>query len=187
MIEWVEADAQPNQNAAARQVADQQAEGFDCDSSSSGPANGEPTAEAGKDKTVELTFASGASRATVGDTLAGFAHDYLVQASAGQSLQATLRSDGPPLMIVIENDEYQPDAVQALPSTTAEALTSGSGEPGGWIWEGVLPDDGGLPGTSGSFRASGPSGSGESVLAYCRDRVGLLLPPLTQNRTLLPI
>lgn len=89
LIEWVEADAQPDQNTAARQVADRRAEGFDCDSSSAGPSSG-----------------------------------------------------GPALVTVIENDEYQPEAVQALPSTTAEALTGGSDELGGWTWEGVLPDDG---------------------------------------------
>lgn len=32
LIEWVTADAQPDQNTAARQIADQQAEDFDCDS-----------------------------------------------------------------------------------------------------------------------------------------------------------
>lgn len=37
LIEWVEADAQPSQNVAARQIADQ-SEGFECDSSS-GPSN----------------------------------------------------------------------------------------------------------------------------------------------------
>lgn len=164
LIEWVEADAQPDQNTAARQIADQQAEGFDCDSSPTEPSNGGATAEAEKDKTAELTFASGASSATVTDTLAGFAlHDYLVQASAGQRLKATLRSDGPALVIVIENDEYEPNAVRALPSTTAEALTNESGEQGGWIWEGVLPDN-------GVYRVrvahSGPAANGGSVSPY---------------------
>ena len=32
LIEWVKADAQPNQNTAARQIADRQAENFDCSS-----------------------------------------------------------------------------------------------------------------------------------------------------------
>ena len=32
LIEWVKADAQPDQNTAARQIADRQAEGFDCSS-----------------------------------------------------------------------------------------------------------------------------------------------------------
>ncbi|AFY54628.1 hypothetical protein Riv7116_2096 [Rivularia sp. PCC 7116] len=32
LIEWVKADAKPSQNKAARQIADRQAENFDCDS-----------------------------------------------------------------------------------------------------------------------------------------------------------
>lgn len=48
------------------------------------------------DKTTELSFASRTSSATVSDTLVGFAiHDYLVQASAGQTLKATLTTGGP--------------------------------------------------------------------------------------------
>jgi hypothetical protein len=35
LVNWVTADAQPSQNVAARQIADQQAEGFDCDSNQS--------------------------------------------------------------------------------------------------------------------------------------------------------
>lgn len=142
LIEWVEADVQPDQNTAARQIADQQAEDFDCESSAPGLSDGEPAAELEQDKTVELTFGIGSNQTTVSDTLAGFAiHDYLVKASADQTLQATLRSNGPATVFVIRNDGYQPDAiaVQALPATTTEAVTNGASESSGWVWRVTYP------------------------------------------------
>lgn len=95
------------------------------------------------EKTIELAFASGESSATVSDTIRGFElHDYLVRASTDQTLTATLTSDGPALAIVIENDEYQANAVRGLPATTQENRTDSTGKSNGWLWEGTLPRDG---------------------------------------------
>ena len=95
------------------------------------------------DKTIELAFASGASSATVSDTISGFDfHDYLVRASASQTLRATLKSDGPALIIVIENDGYQSDAGQSLPANIQEDITDSTGTSKGWLWEGTLPHNG---------------------------------------------
>lgn len=169
LVEWVKADAYPNQNTAARQIADQRAEDFDCESSSPEPSDGEPAAELEEDKTVELTFGIGSNRTTISDTLAEFAiHDYLVRASADQTLRATLRSNGPATVIVIENDGYQPDAVavKALPATTTEAVTNGAGESSGWVWEGDLLSD-------GVYRIrvihSGPAANQGAVSPYALD------------------
>jgi len=116
------------------------------------------------DKTVELTFASGASSATVSDTIDGFNfHDYLVRASANQTLTATLESDGPAMVIVLENDGYQPDAVRSLPAQTQEAITDSTGQSQGWLWEGTLPSD-------GVYRVrvihSGPAANQDAVSPY---------------------
>lgn len=95
------------------------------------------------DKTVDLSFASGASSATVSDTINGFDfHDYLVRASANQTLRATLKSDGPALAIVIENDDYLPDAVRGLPANIQEETTNSTGTSTGWLWQGILSRDG---------------------------------------------
>ncbi len=104
------------------------------------------TAQSEADKTVELSFAPGESSATVEDTLRGAdIRDYLVRASAGQALKATLTSDGPALIVVIDNSRYQPDAVQVLPSDVDEQIidrTNGESVLKGYVWEGHLPSDG---------------------------------------------
>lgn len=115
-------------------------------------------------KTEELVFEPGAHRAIVEDTLVRFAiHDYLVRASGGQVLEATLSSDGPPVVVVIDNDEYQPGDFDIVVATTNEKADNG-GEPfGGWVWKGTLPHD-------GTYRVrvahSGPAANGGLVSPY---------------------
>lgn len=128
---------------------------------------GADTAENEADKTVELSFAPGASSATVEDTLSlGAIHDYLVRASAGQVLKATLTSDGPALIVVIDNDGYQPDAVQVLPSNVSEQITdraNGEAVSKGYVWKGSLP-------RNSVYRVrvihSGPAVNGGAVSPY---------------------
>ena len=99
---------------------------------------GEDTA----DQTVRLAFDPGTSRAVAQDTLGGPAlHDYLVRASAGQTLTACLTSDGPPTILVIDESTYRPDAVRGLDWTRNEARTE-RGASAGWLWQGTLPHDG---------------------------------------------
>jgi hypothetical protein len=133
--------------------------------------SGQPSLESTKykdaitpNKTVELVFASGASSRTVSDTISGFDfHDYLVRASANQTLKATLETKGSALVIVIENDGYRPDAVQSLSAKTQESITGVAGKSKGWLWEGTLPRD-------GVYRVrvihSGPSANQASVSPY---------------------
>ena len=91
------------------------------------------------DQTVLLAFEPGASRATVRDTLGrGALHDYRVQASAGQTLTATLRSEGPPTILVMDDAGHSPTAVRPLDWAVNEAAT----DPAGWRWQGMLPHDG---------------------------------------------
>ena len=101
------------------------------------------TAQNKTDKAVELSFAPGASSATVEDTLRlADIHDYLVRASAGQELKATLTSNGPATIVVIDNDGYQPDAVHALPGDVDEQIidyANGRSVIKGSVWESRLP------------------------------------------------
>ncbi len=96
------------------------------------------------DKVETVRFAPGASSAAVSGSIAGFAlHDYIVQAFAGQILEATMRSDGPALLIVIENEGYQPDDIQGVPAAESQSITPpGSAQFEGWRWRGTLPADG---------------------------------------------
>lgn len=98
------------------------------------------------DKAVELSFAPGASSATVEDTLRlGAIHDYLVRASAGQALKAIVTSNGPATIVVIDNEGYQSDAVHALPSDSEEKIidrANGEAVLKGYVWEGSLPRSG---------------------------------------------
>ncbi|NEP17685.1 MAG: hypothetical protein F6J97_12400 [Leptolyngbya sp. SIO4C1] len=55
LVDWVTADAQPSQNVAARQLADQQAEGFDCASDRS-PDRSQAAAELQLPNSVMGTF-----------------------------------------------------------------------------------------------------------------------------------
>lgn len=91
------------------------------------------------DQTVRLAFEPGTSQATVQDTLGRAAlHDYRVEAAAGQTLTATLRSGGPPTVLVMDDAGYSRTAVRPLGWTVNEAVT----DPAGWRWQGTLPHDG---------------------------------------------
>lgn len=91
------------------------------------------------DQTVRLSFEPGASRTTVQDTLGrGALHDYRVRASAGQRLNATLRSAGPPTILVMNDEGHSPTAVRPLDWTVNEAIP----DPAGWRWQGTLPHGG---------------------------------------------
>lgn len=114
--------------------------------------------EDAEDQTVRLSFAPGASRATAQDTLGGAAlHDYLVRGAAGQTLTASLVSDGPPLVLIIDDRDYDPDQVRQVDAETNQDT------PGGWLWRGTLPYD-------GDYRVrvahSGPAANGGSWSPY---------------------
>lgn len=130
--------------------------------SSAEPESTEPESTE-TDKTADLSFEPGASRATVSDTLVRFAlHDYLVRAAAGQTLTATVTSDGPPTVLVIENDGYQPGGFDTVPAEVNEAGSSADASDG-WTWRGTLPRD-------GVYRVrvahSGPAANGGAVSSY---------------------
>ena len=105
-----------------------------------GATHGEAHAgENGTDQRVRLSFEPGTSQVTVRDTLGrGALHDYRLRASAGQTLTATLRSDGPPTILVMDDEGFSPTAVRPLDWTVNEAVT----QPAGWRWQGALPHDG---------------------------------------------
>ena len=151
LIDWVRGSGH-SQNVAARRLADAYADGFDCES------------DVREDKTVELPLDEQTNRAVAHDTVAGFAvHDYLVEATTGQTLQATLRSDGPALVLVLEDDEAQTEGTSALPRTRFEPLTEDPNGEGGWIWEGNLPSDGVYRVRVGR---SGPAANQAAVSSY---------------------
>ena len=119
-----------------------------------------PTAEG--DQTVAVRFSPGATSMTLTDTLRSFAlHDYLVRASGGQQLTATLRADGPgvPTVIVIREDTY--GGPRGDFETVAPDRQGTTG--GGYQWTGALP-------SAGAYRVrvahSGPAANGGAVSAY---------------------
>lgn len=116
-----------------------------------------------EDQTVALRFAPGETSATVSDTLRAFVlHDYLVRASAGQRLAATLRADGPgvPTVIVIREDTYRGGPEGAFKTVAPDEQGT---IPSGYEWVGGLPDD-------GTYRVrvahSGPAANGNAVSPY---------------------
>ena len=124
--------------------------------------NGLEPAAPGEDQTVAFRFAPGATSATVSDTLRAFVlHDYLVRASAGQRLTATLRADGPgvPVVIVIREDTYRGPEGDFETVAPDEQGTTGDG----YGWAGVLP-------AAGTYRVrvahSGPAANGGAVNQY---------------------
>lgn len=119
-----------------------------------------PTAEG--DQTVAVRFSPGATSMTLTDTLRTFdLHDYLVRASDGQRLAATLRADGPgvPTVIVIRESTYRgPERDFETVAPDEQGTTDG-----GYEWAGTLP-------AAGAYRVrvahSGPAANGGSVSAY---------------------
>ena len=116
----------------------------------------------GEDQTVTLRFAPGETSATASDTLRAFVlHDYLVRASAGQRLAATLRADGPgvPTVVVIREDTYRGSGGDFETLAPDEQGTTRDG----YEWAGGLPDD-------GTYRVrvahSGPAANGGAVSPY---------------------
>lgn len=115
-----------------------------------------------RNQVERITFASGARSATVSDRLVEFAlHDYLVRATDGQQLTATLHADGPgvPTVIVVRENTYRgPDGDFEVVAPDEQGTTEG-----GYEWVGVLPAD-------GTYRVrvahSGPAANGGAVSSY---------------------
>ncbi|MGF1512304.1 MAG: hypothetical protein ACFB5Z_01215 [Elainellaceae cyanobacterium] len=153
---------QPRETATAEPV---RSENQQSGNTASEPADNNSAMD--PDKVVPLAFAPGASSATVTGSITGFVlHDYVVRTFAGQTLTATLESDGPALIIVIDNGGYSPDAVRAMPATESRLLdvqADGQNEFEGWLWKGTLPRD-------GEYRVrvghSGPAANAGSVSDY---------------------
>ena len=136
------------------------AEGTDRGSGAYQAGGGTPPRPDGVDQAVSLRFAPGTASATVSDTLRASAlHDYLVRASAGQRLAATLRASGPgaPRPFVIRESTYRgPGDFDVVPN---DAGVTASGP----TWTGRVP-------ASGVYRVrvahSGPSANGGTVSPY---------------------
>lgn len=127
-------------------------------------AEPEPDDDESNLTTEPVEFAPGATGADVTGTISGFEiDDYTVEAGSGQQITASLLSDGPAIVLVIE-EEITPDGSVTQPDPdVTEPITDDEGNDIGWTWSGAIPSD-------GTYRVrvihSGPAANGDSVSDY---------------------
>jgi len=131
-----------------------------CDGSPAGGSDGdspELTTEA-------VEFADGATGAEVAGSISGFEiDDYTVEARTDQQITASLLSDGPAVVLVIEEDIASDGSVTQIEPDVTEPLLDDDGNELGWTWSGAIPAD-------ATYRVrvvhSGPAANGGSTSDY---------------------